>query len=730
MKKCFFFLVIFFSIITNTKSQADWQNLPTGSTAYLTAVYFTDALTGYIGGINGFLSKTTDGGLNWINQNPNMPSAFVRSISFPNANTGYICGDNGILRKTTNGGLNWTTVFSGQTDGIYSIDAVDPLTFFATVTNGFVIKSTDGGASFNQFFVTTNQLLALDFVSRDTGYIAGQGGVVYKTNNSCASWIPLNASTLNNFWDICALTNSDIYLCAYYGTVRSSSNSGANFYPAYTNYQLFEDIQMVNTRIGYTCGLNGALNKTTDGGLTWYPQNPNTSESLNEIFFLNAQTGYIVGTSGTLLKTTNGGDNFIAAVLTPNSRQVIVSGSTFNIKWSSVFTGNAKLEFSTNNGSSWTVIQNSIPASSFEYTWLVPGVASSLCKVRLTSVNNPSISAVSNGTFSIVTSATTYNVPELLYYKFNDGSVTTPNYAVPGEVYGNAGINGMTLQNGGLADSSLVGGGGSGVTNFVNSNWATYLEPDGWTIGFWVKDISLGVDPNNAVFLFSDITANNLRCYYGGAGGLTAVDTAIMFRVNGMSDVRIPVVKGQTYYIHIVYDPNTSTVKVYKNGVLSQTESRPPFLVIGNGPFTIGAYANASSSLAQGMRLDEFRVYNRPLGQNEISQTWNVTIPYIITGVQNLNTLVPNSFKLENNYPNPFNPSTVIRYSLMENCFVSLKVYDVLGNEIAALVNEMQNRGSYNYQFSTANYQLSSGIYFYKIEAGSFIETKSMMLLK
>ena len=91
---------------------------------------------------------------------------------------------------------------------------------------------------------------------------------------------------------------------------------------------------------------------------------------------------------------------------------------------------------------------------------------------------------------------------------------------------------------------------------------------------------------------------------------------------------------------------------------------------------------------------------------------------------------VPEKFSLEQNYPNPFNPITVIRYSLSENSFVTLKVYDVIGNEVATIVNEKQNSGTYNYQFSTVNYQLSSGVYFYKIEAGSFSAVKRMIIIK
>jgi hypothetical protein len=82
------------------------------------------------------------------------------------------------------------------------------------------------------------------------------------------------------------------------------------------------------------------------------------------------------------------------------------------------------------------------------------------------------------------------------------------------------------------------------------------------------------------------------------------------------------------------------------------------------------------------------------------------------------------------NYPNPFNPTTTIKYSIPELSFVTLKVYDVLGNEIANLVNEEKPTGSYDAEFTMNNLQLSSGFYFYRLQAGSFVETKKMILLK
>ena len=89
---------------------------------------------------------------------------------------------------------------------------------------------------------------------------------------------------------------------------------------------------------------------------------------------------------------------------------------------------------------------------------------------------------------------------------------------------------------------------------------------------------------------------------------------------------------------------------------------------------------------------------------------------------------VPDHFALEQNYPNPFNPSTAISYQLTVNSEVTLKVFDVLGREVATLVNEKKDAGSYSVRFSGAG--LSSGVYLYRLQAGEFTQTRKLMLLK
>jgi hypothetical protein len=89
---------------------------------------------------------------------------------------------------------------------------------------------------------------------------------------------------------------------------------------------------------------------------------------------------------------------------------------------------------------------------------------------------------------------------------------------------------------------------------------------------------------------------------------------------------------------------------------------------------------------------------------------------------------LPNTFSLSQNFPNPFNPGTTINYSLSSEGHVSIKVYNILGEEISTIVNEKKGAGNYNIYFNGIG--LPSGIYFYRIQAGDFSETRKMILLK
>jgi hypothetical protein len=129
-------------------------------------------------------------------------------------------------------------------------------------------------------------------------------------------------------------------------------------------------------------------------------------------------------------------------------------------------------------------------------------------------------------------------------------------------------------------------------------------------------------------------------------------------------------------------------------------------------------YSDADSTMGSGPQIDNVVIYS--------------SVPVSVK--ENNLTKLSSRFKLEQNYPNPFNPSTTIKYSIPvganSNSPVQLKIYDILGNEIATLVNETKQSGNYEVKFDAGKYGLSSGIYFYQLKAGNFVQTKKLILLK
>ena len=113
--------------------------------------------------------------------------------------------------------------------------------------------------------------------------------------------------------------------------------------------------------------------------------------------------------------------------------------------------------------------------------------------------------------------------------------------------------------------------------------------------------------------------------------------------------------------------------------------------------------------------------------------TGEITVPSSETFILNRESVIPVTFALHQNYPNPFNPITTLRYDLPEDALVTLSIYDMLGREITQLVNISQQAGFKSVQWDATDSMgrpLSAGVYLYQIEAGEFVETRKMVLLK
>jgi hypothetical protein len=113
-------------------------------------------------------------------------------------------------------------------------------------------------------------------------------------------------------------------------------------------------------------------------------------------------------------------------------------------------------------------------------------------------------------------------------------------------------------------------------------------------------------------------------------------------------------------------------------------------------------------------------------GDNFVGAAWVFTRSG--TPVREEAANVPSQFALEQNYPNPFNPSTKIQFSIVNRQLTIVKVYDVLGREVATLVNEVKEPGTYTVEFDASS--LASGVYFYRLQAGTYVETRKLLLLR
>jgi len=223
-----------------------------------------------------------------------------------------------------------------------------------------------------------------------------------------------------------------------------------------------------------------------------------------------------------------------------------------------------------------------------------------------------------------------------------------------------------------------------------------------------------------------------------------------------------PVVAG--IWQHLAVVSNGSTVTFYLNGV-----PRPPVPMA----MTLGSSANemrigrGNADAGSGM-LDEIRLWSVARTASEIYSNmcnkwvpnnatglkakwhfdstyvdsvsgWNgnpmglatfdtITFCPIVTNISGNGVILPKNYKLEQNYPNPFNPTTNIRFSIPKSGYVEIKIYDMLGKEVATLVRDPYLAGEYIVGFNASS--LSSGIYFYRITVNGFIDTKKMMLIK
>jgi len=153
-------------------------------------------------------------------------------------------------------------------------------------------------------------------------------------------------------------------------------------------------------------------------------------------------------------------------------------------------------------------------------------------------------------------------------------------------------------------------------------------------------------------------------------------------------------------------------------------QNQIPFNVISSGGEKISSTSYVLSSTVG----EPFIGKSINASNQKYTGFWYSYVQSAITATEEEQEILPTAFKLEQNYPNPFNPSTIIKFAVPEKSSVLIKIYDILGGEVITLINEEMEAGWYNREFNASSY--STGVYIYRMQAGTYTSTKKMILVK
>lgn len=303
-------------------ADAQWVQQISGVNTSLLDIDFVNENTGWACGDDGVVVKTTNGGMNWVQQNTGLFKR-LEGIDAVDANIIYSVGWFQTIIKSTNGGSNWMIIRDGPT----GVGSTFFKCFFINVNTGwllrsgggYVLKTTNGGISFDS--VITNNSFNRDIYFKDanTGVICGDGAWVIRSTDGGISWVQIPLPLLTGA--------PNLYRMSFVGntgwTIGEGSESGLGKLVfkttdfgitwdsiarvSYPNNTLNYSVYFVNQNTGYCGGTFGHIFKSTNGGFNWIQQNVPINGFRNDFWFANDSTRWVVGGGGFILKTTNGG---------------------------------------------------------------------------------------------------------------------------------------------------------------------------------------------------------------------------------------------------------------------------------------------------------------------------------------------------------------------------------------------------------------------------------------
>lgn len=314
---------------------------------------------------------TTDGGANWTNVNlaalfpMGTTSKRLYDVAAGPNNTIIVTGYHCTIFLSTDGGQNYqlTGDISYGFDRAMLAKIVDANTFFVARSVGDIVKSTDGGASWDTLYTGTGQTIAdIAFPDVNTGFSFAAYGQWMKTTDGGASWSPLQDWPSLSLWGLAFPEEDKIVLTSWGGGEMSvSTDNGVSWsypvnYTTGTATNLYE-CEFLDANTGFIGGGSGYLAKTTDGGFTWTiidnTMAQQSNKHINAMHIYDATNIYAGGSSGIIMKSTDGGDSWIA--MTNTSTQIVYD--IFQLDASKVFAaaGSGQIALSIDGGATFTL---------------------------------------------------------------------------------------------------------------------------------------------------------------------------------------------------------------------------------------------------------------------------------------------------------------------------------------------------------------------------------------
>ncbi len=453
----------------------------------------------------------------------------------------------------------------------------------------------------------------------------------------------------------------------------------------------------------FTTGSVGTISVSlaigTSADLDWYLYDASLVEKAKGYTTANPETGsYASAPAGTYYIKVNGYSGATSAytltvtypgaatnsvtVTAPNGGENWTVGASKNITWTSTGSiANVKIEYSTNSGSTYTTVIAST-ANNGTYAWTVPNTASTTCRVRVSDAAAATTNDVSNANFTISTGGGT--TVTLLSEGFETNTV-------PG-TYWLAADQNSTSGSDYWGDKSTSGG------RVHAGSWSAWCADNGRTTSTY---------------------DNNMNSYMEYKNGLN---------ITGYSNVQVSFwIYYKTYnssdYCSFQYWNGTSWVE-FTGGRYSGTGTtwaQKTFSVPAAAGTTFKFrwifYSN-SSSTAEGAYIDDILVTGVSGARMEMAKEDNGA---------------PKSFHLAQNFPNPFNPTTTIKFDLPNASSVKMNIYNTNGQLVKTLVNASYNAGTHEIMWdgrNDAGQMVSSGLYIYRLQAGNYVKSMKMMLMK